>query len=198
MFLPQCFQPLSSTLQDDYPINIKGTEQTVSEYYHAHSGPTAYLGTTVPTFPNFFTIAGACVCHFTPWLGADSGARSQHRNGTHVFTVCRRSSSGSSQCGEFLEILSLLGAIHHANDQTGPGRTYIVPGSYGRSDRKIQSPYSESTRWLCVVEMLLLVQNRGQRESARLVPGIYELVLVVVEAAELESLQGYPSRSVAF
>ncbi|KAJ7029749.1 hypothetical protein C8F04DRAFT_1043117 [Mycena alexandri] len=45
-------------ITDDYPINIKGTEQTVSEYYHAHSGPTAYLGTTVPTFPNFFTIAG--------------------------------------------------------------------------------------------------------------------------------------------
>ncbi|KAJ7184661.1 hypothetical protein C8R46DRAFT_1299959 [Mycena filopes] len=46
-------------ITDDYPINIKGTEQTVSEYYRAHGGPTAYLGTAIPGFPNFFTLFGA-------------------------------------------------------------------------------------------------------------------------------------------
>ncbi|KAJ7164408.1 hypothetical protein C8R46DRAFT_1278694, partial [Mycena filopes] len=46
-------------ITDDYPINIKGTEQTVSEYYRAEGGPTAYLGTAIPGFPNFFTLFGA-------------------------------------------------------------------------------------------------------------------------------------------
>ncbi|KAJ7494237.1 hypothetical protein B0H11DRAFT_929851 [Mycena galericulata] len=45
---------------DGYPIDIKGSEeQSVAEYYEAEGGPTAYLGTTLPGFPNFFTIAGA-------------------------------------------------------------------------------------------------------------------------------------------
>ncbi|KAJ7765587.1 hypothetical protein B0H16DRAFT_1523576 [Mycena metata] len=46
-------------ITDDYPINIRGTEKTVSEYYRAHFGPTAYRGTCIPTFPNFFTLSGA-------------------------------------------------------------------------------------------------------------------------------------------
>ncbi|KAJ7500872.1 hypothetical protein B0H11DRAFT_1908725 [Mycena galericulata] len=32
--------------------------QTVAQYYEAHGGPTAYLGTTLPGFPNFFIISG--------------------------------------------------------------------------------------------------------------------------------------------
>ncbi|KAJ6548132.1 hypothetical protein DFH09DRAFT_628944 [Mycena vulgaris] len=45
---------------DAYSILIKGsTGQTVAEYYEAHGGPTAYLGTSLPGFPNFFTISGA-------------------------------------------------------------------------------------------------------------------------------------------
>ncbi|KAF7353943.1 hypothetical protein MVEN_01080600 [Mycena venus] len=44
---------------DNYPINIKGIDQSVAEYYRDHGGPTAYLGTTLPGFPNFFTICGA-------------------------------------------------------------------------------------------------------------------------------------------
>ncbi|KAF7359010.1 hypothetical protein MSAN_01241700 [Mycena sanguinolenta] len=45
-------------MTDDYPIHVKGVHQTVNEYYQAHGGPTAYLGTTLPGFPNFFLIAG--------------------------------------------------------------------------------------------------------------------------------------------
>ncbi|KAJ7221365.1 hypothetical protein GGX14DRAFT_429489 [Mycena pura] len=47
-------------ITDDYPIPIQGsTDQTVAGYFKAHGGPTAYLGTTIPSFPNFFTLAGA-------------------------------------------------------------------------------------------------------------------------------------------
>ncbi|KAJ6566991.1 hypothetical protein B0H19DRAFT_1258157 [Mycena capillaripes] len=46
---------------DDFPVDIKGTDQTVAKYYRAQGGPTAYLGTTLPGFPNFFTICGANV-----------------------------------------------------------------------------------------------------------------------------------------
>ncbi|KAH9032545.1 FAD/NAD-P-binding domain-containing protein [Lactarius hengduanensis] len=43
---------------DDYPLNLHGTRGTLKEYNDAHGGPTAYLGTTVPGFPNFFMIQG--------------------------------------------------------------------------------------------------------------------------------------------
>ncbi|KAJ7684236.1 hypothetical protein DFH06DRAFT_1462606 [Mycena polygramma] len=46
-------------IADHYPVHVKGVDQTVSEYYQAQGGPTAYLGTTLPGFPNFFTIFGA-------------------------------------------------------------------------------------------------------------------------------------------
>ncbi|KAF8209460.1 hypothetical protein K438DRAFT_1960457 [Mycena galopus ATCC 62051] len=46
-------------IADDYPVHVKGINQTVHEYYQAHGGPTAYLGTALPGFPNFFTISGA-------------------------------------------------------------------------------------------------------------------------------------------
>ncbi|KAF7360618.1 hypothetical protein MVEN_00793500 [Mycena venus] len=44
---------------DKYPLRVVGdTGKTVQEYYDSQSGPKAYLGTTVPGFPNFFIIAG--------------------------------------------------------------------------------------------------------------------------------------------
>ncbi|KAJ7477975.1 hypothetical protein B0H11DRAFT_2234308 [Mycena galericulata] len=47
-------------ITDGYFIDIQGSAgQTVTQYYEAHGGPTAYLGTTLPGFPNFFIISGA-------------------------------------------------------------------------------------------------------------------------------------------
>ncbi|KAJ7876209.1 hypothetical protein B0H13DRAFT_2055758 [Mycena leptocephala] len=43
----------------DYPVHVKGTGQTVAEYYRAQGGPAAYLGTALPGFPKFFTLFGA-------------------------------------------------------------------------------------------------------------------------------------------
>jgi len=43
---------------DDYPLNVHGTRGTLKEYNDAHGGPTAYLGTTAPGFPNFFMMQG--------------------------------------------------------------------------------------------------------------------------------------------
>ncbi|KAN0133455.1 FAD/NAD-P-binding domain containing protein [Lactarius tabidus] len=43
---------------DDYPLNVHGTRGTLKEYNDAQGGPTAYLGTTVPGFPNFFMMQG--------------------------------------------------------------------------------------------------------------------------------------------
>ena len=39
-------------------MNVHGTRGTLKEYNDAHGGPTAYLGTTVPGFPNFFMMQG--------------------------------------------------------------------------------------------------------------------------------------------
>ncbi|TFY82785.1 hypothetical protein EWM64_g1230 [Hericium alpestre] len=44
---------------DGWYYDLRGrTGQTLDEYFDAHGGPTAYLGSTIPGFPNFFTIAG--------------------------------------------------------------------------------------------------------------------------------------------
>ncbi|KAF8205375.1 hypothetical protein K438DRAFT_1670245 [Mycena galopus ATCC 62051] len=44
---------------DEYPVKVVGSAgNTVQEYYNSQNGPKAYLGTTVPGFPNFFMIAG--------------------------------------------------------------------------------------------------------------------------------------------
>lgn len=45
-------------ITDNYPLNVRGTRGTLKEYNDAHGGPLAYLGSTVPGFPNFFTMLG--------------------------------------------------------------------------------------------------------------------------------------------
>jgi len=40
-------------------INLIGSNgQTIKEYWEGEGGPTAYLGTTMPGFPNFFSLLG--------------------------------------------------------------------------------------------------------------------------------------------
>ncbi|RDB25927.1 Baeyer-Villiger monooxygenase [Hypsizygus marmoreus] len=44
---------------DRYPLIVQGTKgQTIQEYHEQKGGPTAYLGTSVPGFPNFYVIGG--------------------------------------------------------------------------------------------------------------------------------------------
>ncbi|KAI9447200.1 FAD/NAD-P-binding domain-containing protein [Lactarius psammicola] len=58
LIVPNGILTLAHLLQDDYPLNVHGTKGTLKEYNDAHGGPTAYLGTTVPGFPNFFMMQG--------------------------------------------------------------------------------------------------------------------------------------------
>ena len=44
--------------QDYYPFPVRGRTQTIQEYYEESEGAKAYLGTTIPGFPNFFVISG--------------------------------------------------------------------------------------------------------------------------------------------
>ncbi|KAF5318034.1 hypothetical protein D9619_012105 [Psilocybe cf. subviscida] len=43
---------------DYYPFPVRGRTQTIQEYYEESEGAKAYLGTTIPGFPNFFVISG--------------------------------------------------------------------------------------------------------------------------------------------
>ncbi|KAJ3492156.1 hypothetical protein NLI96_g177 [Meripilus lineatus] len=44
---------------DKYPLNVRGIAgETVQEYYDRKGGPEAYLGVSLPGFPNFFMILG--------------------------------------------------------------------------------------------------------------------------------------------
>ena len=40
--------------------------QTIQEYFASQGGPTAYLGTSVPGFPNFHMIGGMRFCRSCP------------------------------------------------------------------------------------------------------------------------------------
>ncbi|KAJ3483526.1 hypothetical protein NLI96_g6248 [Meripilus lineatus] len=54
------YRPLTlADTQDKFPLKVRGSEGiTVQEYYDRKGGPEAYLGVTLPGFPNFFMIAG--------------------------------------------------------------------------------------------------------------------------------------------
>ncbi|KAF9077089.1 hypothetical protein BDP27DRAFT_1414210 [Rhodocollybia butyracea] len=43
---------------DRFPVHVKGTQNTIQEYYDSKSGPAAYMATAVPGFPNFFMLGG--------------------------------------------------------------------------------------------------------------------------------------------
>ncbi|KAJ3483527.1 hypothetical protein NLI96_g6249 [Meripilus lineatus] len=44
---------------DKYPLKVRGVEGiTLQEYYDRKGGPEAYLGVTVPGFPNFYMLGG--------------------------------------------------------------------------------------------------------------------------------------------
>ncbi|KAJ6471235.1 hypothetical protein C8R47DRAFT_1179509 [Mycena vitilis] len=46
-------------IADRYPLTVVGnTGKTVQEYYDSQGGPKAYLGTTIPGFPNLLVIGG--------------------------------------------------------------------------------------------------------------------------------------------
>ncbi|KAH8833073.1 hypothetical protein DL96DRAFT_705710 [Flagelloscypha sp. PMI_526] len=44
---------------DRYPLRVVGSSGlTIQEYYDTQKGPTAYLGLSIPNFPNFFMLSG--------------------------------------------------------------------------------------------------------------------------------------------
>lgn len=60
--------------------------KTLEEYYAEQGGPTAYLGTTVPGFPNFFTLMGnESHVVFTSIILTNCLLRSEYSDRTHVY-----------------------------------------------------------------------------------------------------------------
>ncbi|KAF5327140.1 hypothetical protein D9619_004097 [Psilocybe cf. subviscida] len=46
-------------IADQFPYTLRGSAgTTVQEFYSNNGGPQAYIGTTIPGFPNFYTIGG--------------------------------------------------------------------------------------------------------------------------------------------
>ncbi|TFK46752.1 FAD/NAD(P)-binding domain-containing protein [Heliocybe sulcata] len=42
----------------EYLVRVVGTNGSIQQFYLSQGGPTAHIGTTVPTFPNFFMLYG--------------------------------------------------------------------------------------------------------------------------------------------
>jgi cation diffusion facilitator CzcD-associated flavoprotein CzcO len=46
-------------VEKSFLLNVTGIGgRTMAEYYKEQGGPTAYMGTTTPGFPNWFTVFG--------------------------------------------------------------------------------------------------------------------------------------------
>lgn len=39
-------------------MHVRGKSRTVKEYYDTQAGPKAYMGTTIPGFPNLYILGG--------------------------------------------------------------------------------------------------------------------------------------------
>ena len=88
-------QQHSNPRQDNYPLNVSGPRGTLREYNDAHGGPQAYLGTTVPGFPNFFMMQGTLQLHllivaFYLTNTASRRNRSEHDHRPHIRHLLRR------------------------------------------------------------------------------------------------------------
>ncbi|KAI9439246.1 FAD/NAD-P-binding domain-containing protein [Lactarius indigo] len=95
---------------DDYPLNVCGTRGTLKEYNDAHGGPTAYLGTTVPGFPNFFMMQGELL----PWPSIVAFCLSltlPHPIGSGPNTITGHTSAIFSEESQIPYILQLLAPV---------------------------------------------------------------------------------------
>lgn len=101
--------------QDDYPFPVRGVKgNTIRDYYAANKGPTAYMGTTIPGFPNYYILSGTIVFykHCSPSLKVIR--RSQYCHRTRVCNIFRRSSGKSSPDLCFLSELKWCAKVDYA------------------------------------------------------------------------------------
>ncbi|KAI0071220.1 FAD/NAD-binding domain-containing protein [Panus rudis PR-1116 ss-1] len=73
---------------DNYPFTVRGKKGiTLQEYYDQHGGPTAYLGTTIPGFPNFFMLGGTLPRNMTQrYTDIRAGPNTNQGHGSVIFT----------------------------------------------------------------------------------------------------------------
>ena len=50
--------------QEEFPFALRGTGPTIQQFHKEKGGPEAYLGTTIPQFPNFYQINGTILLFF--------------------------------------------------------------------------------------------------------------------------------------
>lgn len=82
----------SYSSQDKFPYHLRGRESTIQEFYDKHDGPLAYLGTSVPGFPNFFMINGMISIKSSSAFRRKTQLqyRSKYCYGIHICSVLHR------------------------------------------------------------------------------------------------------------
>ena len=76
-------------------LKVKGSKGlTTKEYWESQGGPTGYLGTCMPGFPNLFTIMGECAGGISAdsWLKLSN--RTQHGDGPCIDNFYTGSAGG--------------------------------------------------------------------------------------------------------
>lgn len=138
-------------------MNVRGTtSQSVQEYYESHGGPTAYLGTAIPGFPNLFTLAGIPL-YVPPMCTSLTCGRSKHGHWTYfrnlygrvpgqLASSLRTHSGSPSFCVQVNYIIQLIRLV-----LSGPVLSLeVTAGATEEYNKKIQAKLSYTVWSQCV------------------------------------------------
>lgn len=167
----------ASVDQDNYPLDVRGTRGTLNDYNDAHGGPTAYLGSTVPGFPNFFMILGTARLvyakqgqkSFAYDMVCSARYRSKYGHRPHVRHFLRR----------------IAGHISTATARARTRRSAHERGADGRSDGPVQRRATRTAQRLGLVAVRVVVPRRWERTHRLHVPRAARAALVVAPKAAL-------------
>ena len=172
-------QQHSDSRQDNYPMNLHGPGGTLKEYNDAHGGPQAYLGTTVPGFPNFFMMQGMLL----PWLlilpfyfnndPASRWNRSKHDHWPHIRHLLGRIPSPT----------------HPRSPRTRARRNTYERISKGLSDGQVQRHAARPARRYSLVAVRIMVPRRRTRSHFQYFPRTAFPALVLAAKAPLGGLR---------
>ena len=156
-------------------MDVRGTRGTLKEYNDAHGGPTAYLGSTVPGFPNFFMMLGTACLVYTQKISfaydtvCSARYRSKYGHRPHVRYFLRR----------------VAGHISIATPRARTRRSAHERRADGRSDGPVQRHAAGTAQRLGLVAVRVMVPRRRERTHRVHVPRPARAALVVAPKAAL-------------
>jgi hypothetical protein len=165
-------------------MDLHGPRGTLKDYNDAHGGPQAYLGTTVPGFPNFFMMQGMSLQRLlvVPFCSKDDTAscwnRSEHDHRPHICHLLGR----------------IPGPTYSRSPRACARRSAYERVSKGLSDGQIQRYVAGSARRYRLVAVRVVVPRRRTRPHLQYFPRTAFPALGLAAKASLGGLRSRRSR----